>query len=370
MRYCDLLEAKNIKEFGIGQLVVGGFYRRPESLEILVLKLDPSLWKDAVKALQIALEKKPTLVLAKASLGVAYLVKWDGQDVPNARKYLEGAVGDAAKDKSLDPLTLAALLVNAGVAELASGSQKGSARRFEQAEMIIAQLRRTFGAAALRAVDSAIVHNRALLALAGNRRRDALKLFGDYLLAASPASAWYDPTYEEYAALAREFGEPVKEKKLLAQRVSLRPVTALQVKSQAEDFTIVLGQPPAKLPSEVRRAAKKIPAAPFLMRLEYPEHELDLLASEKAVVAIRLYGPNAPTVELRASGISGKKAHVRVGMKDEELQAILQDEEYVNSELDTPDPGKPYRFYREVGLAARLANGKVTELLILARQEK
>jgi hypothetical protein len=94
----------------------------------------------------------------------------------------------------------------------------------------------------------------------------------------------------------------------LAKRVSLRPVTAVQVKSGGKDVTIVLGQPPDKLPVEVREAAKTVPAARFLMRLRYPEHDLDLLASEKAVLAIRLYGPRAPAVELRATGILGKKA--------------------------------------------------------------
>src|SRR5438552_15285510 len=101
MQYCDGLDSDALKRYGIGQIVTGAFYGRPESLEAKVRGVDEKLWKDAVKALEKALDLQPNLVLPRASLGVACLVHPDGKDVKRAKKHFEGAMDRLQKDPEL-----------------------------------------------------------------------------------------------------------------------------------------------------------------------------------------------------------------------------------------------------------------------------
>ena len=63
MLYCDGLDADDLRRIGIGQIVTGGFYSRPDSLESIVRGGGDKLWKDAEKALIRALSLKPDLML-------------------------------------------------------------------------------------------------------------------------------------------------------------------------------------------------------------------------------------------------------------------------------------------------------------------
>ena len=134
MQYCDDLNADDLRELDIGQVVVGGFFTRPQSLEPTVRSMEQRTWKGAVAALEQALKLKPDLVLAKANLGVAYLVAPQGKDVPKARQYLQEAVEQMPPDKHIPPLARASTLINAGVAVLAVGQHKESIALFAQGE--------------------------------------------------------------------------------------------------------------------------------------------------------------------------------------------------------------------------------------------
>src|SRR5262249_1539224 len=65
MKYCDALEVGDLLKFDVGQIVAGGFYQRPKTLESKVRGVDDETWKLAVDALDRALRIKPDLVLAK-----------------------------------------------------------------------------------------------------------------------------------------------------------------------------------------------------------------------------------------------------------------------------------------------------------------
>jgi hypothetical protein len=51
MQYCDKLQADDVRQFNVGQLAVGAFYNRSESLEGMVRGPDKRLWNEAVAAL-------------------------------------------------------------------------------------------------------------------------------------------------------------------------------------------------------------------------------------------------------------------------------------------------------------------------------
>ncbi|HWL09940.1 MAG TPA: M48 family metalloprotease, partial [Planctomicrobium sp.] len=55
MQYCDALDEEDLRLLDIGHLVVGGFYRRPDSLEPPIRGTIEKLWFEAVGALREAL---------------------------------------------------------------------------------------------------------------------------------------------------------------------------------------------------------------------------------------------------------------------------------------------------------------------------
>src|SRR5690606_10064725 len=132
MRYADGLDTEDLRRFDIGQLVIPGFYRRPETLEAQVRGIDSQLWWDAVGALREAIRLRPDLTLAIAHLGIAHLIHPSGtRDVGNATRYLREAAALASKDPTISPLDRIAIEINAGVAELAAGG--AAAARFTPA---------------------------------------------------------------------------------------------------------------------------------------------------------------------------------------------------------------------------------------------
>ena len=73
MQFCDGLDADDLRDFDIGQLVVGGFYSRPGTLEG-TRGIDVEMWFAAVGDLRQALLIKPDLIMAKANLAIAWLL--------------------------------------------------------------------------------------------------------------------------------------------------------------------------------------------------------------------------------------------------------------------------------------------------------
>ncbi len=121
MQYCDALNPDDLRRLGIGQLVLGGFYKRPASLRSRVKGVDRALWDETVRSLREALRLKPGLSLAKAFLGVAYLVHPGGKDAATARDLLREAASLAESDPLLDDHSRASVFINLAVAELVAG---------------------------------------------------------------------------------------------------------------------------------------------------------------------------------------------------------------------------------------------------------
>ena len=137
MRFFDMLDAEDLRTLESGPLIVGGFYRRPESLEAPHRGFNPKLWFEAVGALRQALILKPDLVLAKANLAAAYLIgPPEGSDLGQAEE-LFSQVTAALKSgdvEDIEPLVRASLLVNAGVAEMANGDSASAEALFAEAQ--------------------------------------------------------------------------------------------------------------------------------------------------------------------------------------------------------------------------------------------
>ena len=232
--YCDGLETEDLRHFGIGQIVAGGFYSRPASLESKVRGVDEKLWQDAVKALKRALTLKSDLALPRAHLGVAYLVDPEGKNAKQASKWFAEALDHLQQDPELQrqPLALAALRVNAGVADFARGDAAEASRKFQVADAACQEVAFFPGTQTLR---DALLYNQALPdahSPEADRKRKACEALERYLSRACPDSAWWPLAHELYAKLAKELKIAARPPAELAAREGpdrLRLLTSLTV---------------------------------------------------------------------------------------------------------------------------------------------
>lgn len=367
MQYCDALDPDDVRRFGIGHLLVGGFYRRPASLEAQVRGVDEELWWDAVGALKEALRLNPDLTLAKANLGVAYLLRPAGKDVGQATRYLQDAADIVAADTTLDPVMRAAVLINAGVAEMAGGDVMTGAARFDRAETYGQALRGRRRVPAV--VSTALLYNRAML-LSGTsgREAEAVPLLEQYLRRASAASAWWELAYERYAALCAMTGVTARSEKALRRRAnpSLRTVTSVEFPGGGG---VTLAEPMDDV-TERLGTGQRIPVAgrSRLSRVYYADRGVELVVTDE-VLAVSLKGPNAPSLPLRGAGLGAETVvTLHVGMSRDELDEALELEDYIPGKFI--DPNVNYRFYRDLGLAIRVKGGVVREIVVVQIPEK
>jgi hypothetical protein len=95
-----------------------------------------------------------------------------------------------------------------------------------------------------------------------------------------------------------------------------------------------------------------------LCRLCPERPPVEFLATDH-ILGIRLASVQAPPLRLRGKGPT---MGLRVGMTVQALEGLLGHEYRT---CDLPESGLGYRFYHEHGIAVRLSNGKVAELIVV-----
>jgi hypothetical protein len=364
MMYCDKLSIDNLRDYDIGQVLVGGFFPRADSI---IRNTDERIWNEAVDALRQALRIKPDLVLAKADLGMAYLVHPQGRQagIGEAARLMQEAADAAAHDTTLDPLAHATLLVNLGVTNLAAGRTREGLAQLDQGEEKGKALAGRGGdRRANAALTSTLLYNRAAqLAVAKDpsSREQAFGMFETYLKSSSQLSLWWPLAYDRYVALGQSLNKAVRSKDQFKtdRPEGVRLVTGVKLRSGAE---VKLGE---DVEDVVKRLGKGketvvIPGG-GLKRLRYDLDHVELLVTE-VVLAIRLPDAESPSLPLRGSGLgAATAADLHVGMPAEEVLRVLgPDADF--GELAVADVF--YRFYRDVGIAVRLSKGKVVEMVV------
>lgn len=365
MRYCDALDPVDLRNFDVGQLVVGAFYRRPESLEPPARGVDRNLWFDAVGALKQAIILKPDLVLPKANLAVAYLIAPDGKDVGQAEELFSQVVEalESGKVEKIEPFVKASLLVNAGVAKLESGDPKSAESLFAEAQQLFAGDQAADGG---DAVASALHYNRGrMYAAAGDdsQRRSAIEELEAYLSTSSPAANWWPLAYEQYVKLCgQEDIDPKLQQDLsVAANTRYRLVTGIALPSGA---TVTLNDSLSSLEAAAGQGRRQeVVKQPRVGRLQYYDLGMEVLSTDR-IVAIRLRGPKAPPVVIRASGAGGEKHEVRPGMTVAELDKLLGGDADKWDERFGANTQIVYRFYTRLGFGVRVADGKISEIIV------
>ncbi len=383
MRYCDALREEDLRFLDVGQLVVGGFYHRPASMEG-PLGRGPGnrkLWLEAVGNLRQAIILNPDLVLVKANLAVAFLVAPDGKDVGQAEELFMQVREALASGKveEMPPLVRAALLVNAGVAEMETGDPDGAEKLFAQAQSVY-----TAAAEADReddddtddddednrnsgeALASAIRYNRGRMVASTTdpeKRQTGIVELEAYLTSSSPAANWWPLAYENYAKLCADAGvEPKAEKDMqLEANTVYRKVTGIAI---PDGPTITLNDSPDSLAEVLGEGhAQVVVKGSDVRRLQYYKLGMEILCDQH-IVAIRLRGAKAPAVVLQAAGLGGEKVEVKNGMTTEDLDAMLGGDADQWDQRYGTNTQVVYRFYTRLGFGVRLSGNKITEIIV------
>ena len=363
MQYADALDTEDLRRFDVGQIVVGGFYHRPKSLESKLRGINEEVWWDAVGALREAIRLNPDLSLPKANLGVAYLFRPAGRDAGKAAQFLEEAAQLAGKDVSLDPVSRLAGDINLAVAYAAQGSSDKAMNTLSQVEISL----KKETPASLRSaslVSNALAYNRALLLAQspdGQRQRLAIAELENYLRQTGPSLVWWQLAYQRYAILCKQSGTAPKPQNVLLTEsaAKFRPVAGIEFGKNR----IALGESLIEARQTLGTATASTPAVrgTNLVQLDYPNQGMKVLGTEE-ILAILLCGEKAPDLSIREMGLGAKSVRLRIGMSMADLEQVLGDSDYDFRQLI--DPNQNYRFYSDLGIAVLTENGKVVELVI------
>jgi len=373
MDYMDQLEPADIEAFGIGQVVVGAFTRRPRSMEPAVRGINTALWFQAATALQTALRLNPSMAEAKANLGLAFLLQPQGSDNAQARQLLAEAVALARNDNGMDNRTKAAIYINAGVAELAVGLIQESYDYLVSAETEINMIS-GFAGSPDRVVrgelEASLYYNTALILTGLNDAEassDAADYFNAYLAGTSPSSNWWQIAYNKYVAVCNDIGrEPYPVEVYEANHVSsYRTLSGFTFPNGVQ---VTLGQPLDEFLNQMASSGGDSATYIELSLIEntnlvdYVFHviETSVFATQE-VISVQLYGTAAPSIEVRETGLGTEVHNLWVGMSIYDIDRMLGSD-YEKRLLVNWDDG--YRFYRDLGLAVRVVNDTVSELVI------
>ncbi|MBX7168848.1 MAG: hypothetical protein K1X74_21105 [Pirellulales bacterium] len=373
MEYCDQFSEEDLKEFDLGPLVIGAFYQRPDSLQPESLRTGPDsdLWFDAVGALREALRLDPNSMLAAANLGIAYLVAPEGKDVGQAAKFLDLAAKLAGADESQPLLARAAVLANAGVTDLLEGQSEEGLARLQSAQTMQAAFAGDGTKEAISPIITAAItfHKAVLLSASAeaDQQQQALDLFEHYLSLMSTASAWWPMGYEHYTQLCKQLGKEPKPANSFTAKAEnmLRPVSTL---SLGNELVVGVSESLKKL-KPLLGEGQVISTVPgtTIRRLRFDKYKVTLLATDN-VLGICLTDEQGPPLVLRPAGVATKQLELRIGMSKEQLDELLGAVPYDYRQLTDPDVN--YRFYRQLGIAVRVKQGKVIELIVVQIPER
>ncbi len=372
MLYCDVLEVDNLRKYDVGELVVGGFYARPESLTGLTRGIDEDLWYDAVGALRQALILNPDLLLPKANLAVAYLLHPDRKDAARAASFagqVTAALGEG-DGETLDPLARGAMLVNVGVALVEAGDAGEAVRLFDQA-LLLADAGQACGARTTLA--SAAFHNRARIRAAATdarERRAALADFEAALAGCHLGSTWRTIAYERYAALCDELGmAPRSAEDFRTTRQTAHGLVTGLVLGNGEvvawgdsiddaEAAVARALGDAQGAAERRDVHKKT----TIRRVACDALGVDLLCTGR-IVAMRLDTAAGGAIVLEPAD-GGEPRTLRPGMSLTELNSALGSDASHWEERPGVGEQSGFRFYACLGLGLRLEGDVVAEILV------
>ncbi len=112
MQYFHGFNEEDQKDYTIGQLALGGFYRQPASLQEKIKGRDESKWWEAIGYMKQSLLINENQALVKANLGIAYYFDPRKLSLSESTRYFDEAAQSLDKDESMDDLSRAVVYNN------------------------------------------------------------------------------------------------------------------------------------------------------------------------------------------------------------------------------------------------------------------
>jgi len=362
MQYLEALRDEDLRRWDVGHLVCGAYYERPDSMIARVRGVHGELWAQAVEALAASLRLEPELVMARANLGIAWLVHPSGEKrLDAAVPLLREAASRAGSDRSLRPRARASVLINAAAALLAQGCGKEAAAYLDRAEGALREERDARAGSPPLVDDLALLFNRALVLESGGAQGEAAQYLERYLELGERGSSWWSLAYDRYVKDSRAAGAAPRARGSFVPRdapgmraayaVELPGGRSLMLSQRLSDVKAMLG-PCETLPVAVGMTMK---------RLVWPRAGIEVVGIDD-VLALCLKGEAAPSLAMRRRGAGAGAVCLKVGMKKEELDSAMEGQDVDDRPL--VDRAKTYGFYRGLGVAVRVEGGVVTEIVV------
>jgi len=368
MQYCDALATEDLRKLGIGHLAIGGFYERPPTL---IQRGGADVWKLAVKNLETALRKDEQAFLPAANLAIAYLAPPDNQpNLAESAKHFELARARLRKDLGLTDVQLAAFNLNRSVMEMRRGDRKAADSAVAEARAVITRMRST----AFSHLRDAADYNDAVLFADGSpeQRRHAFQILERLLLSPTGATAWRPLAKEKYEALAKGLGEPAKDVDALRRKMrrdGMRMIPSIELpQGGALALSDDLEETLKKRKASKSRQIPLFPASKAKRHIDVIPG-VDVVGADQ-ILAIFLTDPKAPPLLVQERGLGAAKTVLRVGMPSEDLFAALKTQQVDRSLRTIDDPAVQFRYFPALGLAVRMKDGRVAELVLSQIPEK
>ena len=346
-QYCDSLTLDQLRKSSLGMPVIAGFLERLPTLEAPLKGKVRRHWFRAMAALREALRQRPDAPLWCNYRGVAALVHPDGPDVEEALLWLEKAANGAATSRATSVEDRVSISINLGVVYLADKRPADAQKQFDRADRTLAAMKPQPSR-----LKAGLSYNRALL-LSGRRDRasqlEACERFENYLQVGSPRSSWWPLAYDRYMDLSTKS----KRKTLTQAQLQDRPTPSRGEVKLSSGVVVRPGQKAEQLLTRLAPTrTTTIVAGTNLKHLRFERHGIEVIATD-IVIAVRLRGSSSPALIL-----SGKRSGLRIGLGTCEVEGLLGRDGGVTA---------GWSYFPEAGVAVRMLNGKITELVLVER---
>ncbi|MCX6223733.1 MAG: M48 family metalloprotease [Bacteroidia bacterium] len=374
MQYCDLFDEEDITYFNIGQIVVGGFYRRPVSLERAIRGVNPELWWKAIANFRRALDINPDLSLVKSYLGIAYFLDPEKLSIQESERYFTEALRSVEKDGTLDSSLKACVYLNAGAIDIAKNNFTAAENKIDTARLFQDLFKRDRSSAAFRSsvtgninysliIDYALDFNMVLSEYKktnGTLKSENIRVLMKYLRNTDPASIWWKVAYQVYEAGSTKLGQQLLTQTQILSEIS--PISSPVRSISVDGFMIYLSQNTDEILKKFVNY-EQVPVVEERKIFEYifAKEHIEILGG-KEVLGILIKAPN-PLIKLGSTAAGLKD--IQVGMPYETIRTRFDGMNL--SYLTLPGRQVKYFFYNDIGMAFAVTDSIITEILIIQK---
>jgi tetratricopeptide (TPR) repeat protein len=354
--YADHLDAAELETLGVGQIVEVDSIPR---MDPLVPKTDvPNGFdrRDPMEDLETAARLEPGSIVARANLGLAYLLLPSHRDIDKSVALLRSAADAAFAASEFESNTRASILIDLSVALTASHHAEEGVRYLSKADALVDNA--SHNRDRFLPLKEAVLHNKILRDLNGPDAKTTATLAQaeSFLANRLSDSPWWRLVYSRYAQTCFIAGRWPKSADVLSRSKTsdFRPVVGIHA---PDGRFLFVGEPAAQFRSDFH-IAESPRSSSAVSEISGVLGGVDVITDDY-VTAIRLTSSAAPAIQLEARYGESSVYEIRVGMSVRDL------DELIDANKGFTILGLKESLDRNLGLAFEFELGKVKSIEIL-----